>query len=57
MFKLGTRKIQRVRYSFYAALPPKWVEHWGLNRTSKVELFMDDQHNLVVKPSEENENA
>jgi len=50
-FKLGKRKIQRLKYSFFVSIPKIWLENRGLQKGSTVELEVDDRGDLVVRPA------
>ena len=50
MFKLGNRRVQRIKTSYFVNLPQKWVHHWELYKNCEVEVFMDDEYRLVVLP-------
>lgn len=46
----GTRKLQKIRYSFTVAIPPQWVRHVGLEQNGSVELRMNNDDTLLIVP-------
>ena len=50
MFDFGNRKIIGVNYSRYVALPKTWLNAMGLDAHSKIEMKMNDDQELVLKP-------
>ena len=52
MFKLATRKLQRLNFSYYIALPISWVRDLKLLKNSDVEIFMTEDKQLIIKPVE-----
>lgn len=47
--RVGKYRIQRIKTSYYVALPKWWVESKGLQKGSVLEAFLDDQGNLMFR--------
>ena len=44
------RKLSKVRYTYYLALPPDWVR--DKVRNGRVEITLEEDGNLKIKPVE-----
>lgn len=49
VIKLGRYKLQRLRRSYYLAIPKVWVESKNLKKGSELEILLDSDGNLLIK--------
>ncbi len=49
MFKIGKRKIQEITGSKYVSIPKVWVENVGLVKGDRVECFLGENEELIIK--------
>lgn len=52
----GRRKICKVNYSFTISLPKIWAENAKIKENDFVQLFMNKDRSLVIKPLRKDEN-
>lgn len=50
MFKLSTRKLQRINTSFYLSLPITWVLDQGLHKNCEIEVYLTDDKKILLVP-------
>lgn len=48
-YSLGTRRVQKARYSYIIALPMSWAKNNEIKQGSIVAFSLDSQRNLVMK--------
>lgn len=53
MFEFGKRKIIAVHYTRYISLPKEWLRNHDLKKGDKLEIFLTDEGNLLIKPEGE----
>jgi bifunctional DNA-binding transcriptional regulator/antitoxin component of YhaV-PrlF toxin-antitoxin module len=46
---LGVRRPQKVKTSFVLTIPKLWINQFKLEDLSSLEIFMDENKNLVIK--------
>lgn len=49
VIKLGRYKLQRLRRSYYFAIPKVWVKSKNLKKGSKLEILLDSDGNSLIK--------
>lgn len=50
MNKIAKFKVQKIGNSFYLCLPKIWAEDMAIQKSKRIELFVDEQQNLILKP-------
>lgn len=48
MFDFGKRKIMRMNYTRYLALPKAWIDAMKLEKGGRVKIEMDNEHRLII---------
>jgi hypothetical protein len=51
MISLGKRVVQKLRTSKIVTLPALWVRQFEPDKIGKIEFFMDENKNLILKAS------
>lgn len=51
MFKFDTRKLMRMNYTRYLALPPTWLKSMGLQPGDPIQIEMDEDQRLILSPA------
>jgi len=49
MLNLGKRGIVKQNYTYYISVPRIWLENHGIKKRDKVQIFIDNDRNLVIK--------
>ena len=49
MFEFGIRRIMKMNYTRYVALPPAWVDS-QVEQGGRIRILMDDDKRLVLLP-------
>ncbi|WP_292379186.1 hypothetical protein [Methanosarcina sp. UBA289] len=51
IFKVVTRKIQKVRYSYLVSLPVEWIKHKGIGKSDSLNIEMQTDDSLKIFPA------
>ena len=50
--ELGTRKINKVNYTYAISIPKVWIENAQVKENDLLHLWMDDKKRLIIEPEE-----
>lgn len=53
MNKIAKFKVQKIGNSLYLCLPKIWAQDVGIQKSKFIELFLDENQNLILKPVKE----
>ncbi|MBU0666454.1 MAG: AbrB/MazE/SpoVT family DNA-binding domain-containing protein [Nanoarchaeota archaeon] len=49
--EMPTRRIQKTGYTYMISLPKIWLHNWNLKRFDSVDMEIDNERRLILKPS------
>lgn len=55
-FKLKPKKIISWNYSYLITLPPEWIRNHEIGKGCYVDIEVNEDNNLIIKPKKEGTN-